>query len=924
LIHFYKRCKMVLTKQYLRYVPKGLFNLVGSGRGGAVFLDKKGELAAVAAAQDVVIWDLKKKERLRTLPGTKHEVTSICVNETGILVAVGYNDGSIKLFDSGSGESEVTFTGHKSAVNSLAFDQGGLRLVSGSQDTNIIVWDIVSESGLYRLHGHKGPVTAVKFMKNHNIIVSSSKDTYVKFWDLTTQHCFKTLTGHVTEIWDLVLVQDDSLLVTGGSDAEIKIWKIDFKDSDAEVETGFVSKEPTEKKVRAQEDENEETKDDDEDDNSILSIKRVGSILRSGEGRLQNLATDRSNRIIAAHGSDKTLELFLVCTEDEIQKRLAKKAKKEKKRTGADVDPASIKPTVQEQFKRIKPFKVSGKVRSVDVEVYKRHCRVLMVLGNNQVEVVDHEVGGEADVESLLKLETPGHRSDVRTLSFSSDNTAILTASSEGVKVWNRSSLACVRTMHCAYALSSLFAPGDRHALVGTKSGKIQIFDISSGDMTEEISAHDGEVWSLVAFPDTRGLVSGSGDKTVKFWDYELVSGTEGTKVLSIVHKRSLQLDEGVTCISLSADGRLIAVGLLDSTVKIFFVDTLKFFLSLYGHKLPVVCMDISSDSTIIATGSADRNMKIWGLDFGDCHKSVFAHDDTMTGLQFIHNTHMVFTCGKDGEVKQWDADNFQRILTLKGHLGEVWSLGISPNGKWVASSGKDRSVRLWEKTSEILVLDDERETERDVAAEELAGDSQPVPGEQGKETSLPSKRNAETERGAEALMEAVQLYHQTIADEGDQLPPLMLAYNAESPLDFMCGTVCRLKSSQLEETLLVLPLDVVQQLLDILLDLLTQHREVELVTRCLLFLLEIHHGPILANKSFEQTVIKLSGVVGEEVSRVREMTGTNLAGLRFLATRIKEKEDVELFADATLRVREKNKKKKKKEKALQRAVMSL
>ena len=114
---------MVLTKQYLRYVPKGLFNLVGSGRGGAVFLDKKGELAAVAAAQDVVIWDLKKKERLRTLPGTKHEVTSICVNETGILVAVGYNDGSIKLFDSGSGESEVTFTGHKSAVNSLAYDQ---------------------------------------------------------------------------------------------------------------------------------------------------------------------------------------------------------------------------------------------------------------------------------------------------------------------------------------------------------------------------------------------------------------------------------------------------------------------------------------------------------------------------------------------------------------------------------------------------------------------------------------------------------------------------------------------------------------------------------------------------------------------------------------------------------------------------------
>ena len=97
--------------------------------------------------------------------------------------------------------------------------------------------------------------------------------------------------------------------------------------------------------------------------------------------------------------------------------------------------------------------------------------------------------------------------------------------------------------------------------------------------------------------------------------------------------------------------------------------------------------------------------------------------------------------------------------------------------------------------------------------------------------------------------MEAVQLYFDTVAAGDNQLPPLMLAYNAESPLDFMCGTICRLKSSQLEETLLVLPLDVVQQLLDILLQLLAEHREVETMTRCLLFLLEIHHGPILANK---------------------------------------------------------------------------
>lgn len=45
-------------------------------------------------------------------------------------------------------------------------------------------------------------------------------------------------------------------------------------------------------------------------------------------------------------------------------------------------------------------------------------------------------------------------------------------------------------------------------------------------------------------------------------------------------------MTDDVLCVKYSPDGRLLAVALLDSTVKIFFQDTLKFFLSLYGHKV--------------------------------------------------------------------------------------------------------------------------------------------------------------------------------------------------------------------------------------------------------------------------------------------------------------------------------------------------
>ena len=64
--------------------------------------------------------------------------------------------------------------------------------------------------------------------------------------------------------------------------------------------------------------------------------------------------------------------------------------------------------------------------------------------------------------------------------------------------------------------------------------------------------------------------------------------------------------------------------------MQVHFLDSLKFFLSLYGHKLPVLSMDISSDSSLLISGAADKNLKIWGLDFGDCHRSLFAHADSI------------------------------------------------------------------------------------------------------------------------------------------------------------------------------------------------------------------------------------------------------------------------------------------------------
>lgn len=66
------------------------------------------------------------------LPGDEHEVVRLAASPNGSHIAVGYHNGTVKMFDIKSGEELVTFSGHKTAISTLAFDEKGMLLASGS------------------------------------------------------------------------------------------------------------------------------------------------------------------------------------------------------------------------------------------------------------------------------------------------------------------------------------------------------------------------------------------------------------------------------------------------------------------------------------------------------------------------------------------------------------------------------------------------------------------------------------------------------------------------------------------------------------------------------------------------------------------------------------------------------------------------
>ena len=259
-------------------------------------------------------------------------------------------------------------------------------------------------------------------------------------------------------------------------------------------------------------------------------------------------------------------------------------------------------------------------------------------------------------------IDHSGHRSDVRAVAISSDGQLIASASSEGVKFWSASRHACLRSCECGYGISLVFAPGGQYVVVGTKEGSLIVVDIVSGSITyTEEEAHKAEIWDLSVRPDGTGLMSCSGDGMVKFWDFEMIDQDGGSKVLELAQSRELAMNHDAMCCTYSKtkdnDKLMLAVGLLDNTIKVFYDDSLKFFLSLYGHRLPVTCVDISTDGTLLISGSADKTVKIWGLDFGDCHRSLMGHQDTVTSITFQPDTHYFFSGDKAGGLKYWDAD---------------------------------------------------------------------------------------------------------------------------------------------------------------------------------------------------------------------------------------------------------------------------
>ncbi|WP_418006425.1 WD40 repeat domain-containing protein [Nostoc piscinale] len=204
------------------------------------------------------------------------------------------------------------------------------------------------------------------------------------------------------------------------------------------------------------------------------------------------------------------------------------------------------------------------------------------------------------------------------------------------------------------------------------------------------LEGHTDIVWGIAFSSDGKLLASGSRDQTVKLWR------PDGTLLQTLKGHT-----ESVTSVSFSPDGQSLASSSLDKTVQIWQKNPVTGEFDLQPAKTLVdqdwvYCVTYSPDGELLATGNRDATVKLWRKD-GTLVKVLKGHKGWVNWVSFSPDGQLIASASDDRTVKIWRRDG-TLVKTLSGHQNGVTVVAFSPDGQMIASAGRDKIIKLWQR----------------------------------------------------------------------------------------------------------------------------------------------------------------------------------------------------------------------------------
>ncbi|KAJ8951468.1 hypothetical protein NQ318_000162 [Aromia moschata] len=165
---------------------------------------------------------------------------------------------------------------------------------------------------------------------------------------------------------------------------------------------------------------------------------------------------------------------------------------------------------------------------------------------------------------------------------------------------------------------------------------------------------------------------------------------------------------EAVISVSFSPDGKHLASGSGDTTVRFWDVQTQTPCYTCKGHNNWVLCIAWSPDSSKLASACKDGKIIVWDPFTGkQMGKTMVGHKQWVTSLSWepYHkdpDCRLLASSSKDGDVRIWDTVLCQTVLTIAGHTKSVTVVKWGGSGL-IYTASQDRTVKVWRANDGIL-----------------------------------------------------------------------------------------------------------------------------------------------------------------------------------------------------------------------------
>ena len=153
-----------------------------------------------------------------------------------------------------------------------------------------------------------------------------------------------------------------------------------------------------------------------------------------------------------------------------------------------------------------------------------------------------------------------------------------------------------------------------------------------------------------------------------------------------------------ITCVAFAADGRTLATGSLDWTVKVWDLASGALRHSLDGHRDAIDAVAFAPDGKTLASTSRDGTTRLWDLAKAAGRASLRSRSGSVGAVAFLPDGRSLFTGGADGSLRRWDAaDGHAQAIRTEAHPAPLAALAVAGNGQTLASGGGDRQLKLWD-----------------------------------------------------------------------------------------------------------------------------------------------------------------------------------------------------------------------------------